>query len=428
MSATSLPGGRVPRQAWIALATLSSLNLLNYADRFVISSLLPFLQRPQAEGGLGLDDAESGWLHSAFILAYTLVAPAFGLLADRVHRLHLLAAAVASWSVLTAAGAWAAGFWSLLLVRSLTGVGEAAYASVAPAVLADSFAVSRRSRVMAVFNMAIPVGAAIGFTLGSVVGSTWGWREAFLVAGGPGLLLALLIYLMRDPPRGCMDGHAVSAHAPPRLFTLFTLWSNARWRRCTLGYAAQTACFGSLGFWTPLYLEKAKGIGGAGGGSAFGAVIVLTGIVGTMAGGWWSDRWFRRDPAAHLKVSAITTMLAVPCILLVTWAQSPWLVWSGIAAAALLLVMSVGPVNAQLVQVVHPAQRATGMAMAILGLHLLGDVPGVPLVGLVSSWAGLDAAFAMLALFAAAGASVWWMAAMRERQTGTDRAIRMIRA
>lgn len=428
MSVAALPQGRVPRQAWIALATLSSLNLLNYADRFVISSLLPFLQKPQAEGGLGLDDAQSGWLHSAFILAYTLVAPAFGLLADRVHRLHLLAAAVAAWSVLTAAGAWAAGFWSLLLVRSLTGVGEAAYASVAPAVLADSFAASRRSRVMAVFNMAIPVGAAIGFTLGSVVGSTWGWREAFLVAGGPGLLLATLIYLMRDPPRGGMDGDAVPAHAPPCLATLATLWSNARWRRCTLGYAAQTACFGSLGFWTPLYLEKAKGIGGASGGSAFGAVIVLTGVVGTMAGGWWSDRWFRHDPAAHLKVSAITTILAAPCILLVVWAQSPWLVWGGIAAAALLLVMSVGPINAQLVQVVHPAQRATGMAMAILVLHLLGDVPGVPLVGLVSSWAGLDAAFAMLAVFAALGAMLWWAAAVRERHEGTAHAIRMIRA
>ena len=109
--------GTLGRQAWLALAVLSSLNLLNYADRFVISSLLPVLQKPEADGGLGLTDGQSGWLYSAFILVYTLTAPFFGLLADRVNRLHMLAFAVAFWSVLTAAGAWTVGFWSLLLVR-----------------------------------------------------------------------------------------------------------------------------------------------------------------------------------------------------------------------------------------------------------------------------------------------------------------------
>ncbi|MFM7807840.1 MAG: MFS transporter, partial [Planctomycetota bacterium] len=92
------------RQAWLTLGVLSGLNLLNYADRFVVSSLLPMLQKPAAEGGLGLDDTQSGWLYSAFILVYTLAAPFFGLLADRVNRLHMLAFAVAFWSVLTAAG------------------------------------------------------------------------------------------------------------------------------------------------------------------------------------------------------------------------------------------------------------------------------------------------------------------------------------
>lgn len=415
--------GSVGRQAWLALGILSGLNLLNYADRFVVSSLLPMLQKPAAEGGLGLDDTQSGWLYSAFILVYTVTAPIFGLLADRVNRLHMLAIAVAFWSVLTAAGAWAAGFWALLLVRSVTGLGEAAYASVAPALLADEFGPNLRSRVMSVFNAAIPVGAAVGFIIGSTVGEHWGWRHAFLVAGGPGLVLAVLIYMLRDPPRGSMEDHAVSAHAPPTLKALLTTWGNGRWRRCTLGYAAQTACFGSLGYWTPLYLQKMKGIGGAVGGTTFGAIIVVTGIAGTMAGGWWSDRWRRTNPAAHLWVCSITTALAVPFIVAVVLAKEPTLVWSSVAIASLLLVMSTGPVNAQLVDVLHPSERGTGMAIAILALHLLGDVPGVPLVGMVADWRGMDLAFGMLAVFALLAALLWAWAAHRERPSMLDRPV-----
>ena len=403
------------RQAWLALAVLSSLNLLNYADRFVISSLLPVLQKPEADGGLGLTDGQSGWLYSAFILVYTLTAPFFGLLADRVNRLHMLAFAVAFWSVLTAAGAWTVGFWSLLLVRSVTGVGEAAYASVAPALLADEFAPSLRSRVMSIFNAAIPVGAAIGFTIGSVVGTHWGWKHAFLVAGGPGLLLAVLIYLLRDPPRGAMEGHGVGGHAPPTLAALLTMWGNARWRRCTLGYAAQTACFGSLAYWAPLYLDKSKGMGGAQAGTIFGAIVAGTGLFGTLAGGWWSDAWSKRCPSAHLRVCAITSLIAVPSVLLVVVAHQPWLVWTSVTLACLALVMSTGPVNAQLVQVVHPAERGTGMALAILAIHLLGDVPGVPLVGNMAEWSNMDVAFGSLAAFAGLAAAIWWWAAIGER-------------
>jgi len=98
----------------------------------------------------------------------------------------------------------------------------------------------------------------------------------------------------------------------------------------------------------------------------------------------------------------------------VVLAQQPWPVWTWIAAASLLLVMSTGPINAQLVDVLHPSERGTGMAIAILTLHLLGDVPGVPIVGMVSGWKGMDLAFGLLAMFALVAAAIWWWAASRE--------------
>jgi MFS family permease len=130
---------RNARAPMIALITLSLLNLLNYVDRYVVSSLVPFLEKSIDQGGLALTHAQSGWLYSAFIVVYMIAAPAFGLIADRFPRLHVLAAAVAFWSVLTFLGGFAWGFWSLLIMRALTGIGEAAYGSVAPAVLADEF-------------------------------------------------------------------------------------------------------------------------------------------------------------------------------------------------------------------------------------------------------------------------------------------------
>jgi predicted MFS family arabinose efflux permease len=113
----------------------------------------------------------------------------------------------------------------------------------------------------------------------------------------------------------------------------------------------------------------------------------------------------------------------VPCIIAVVLAKEPPVVWSSVAVASLLLVMSTGPVNAQLVDVLHPSERGTGMALAILALHLLGDVPGVPLVGMVADWRGMDLAFGMLALFALLAALLWAWAAHRERRSELERPV-----
>jgi cyanate permease len=102
---------------------------------------------------------------------------------------------------------------------------------------------------------------------------------------------------------------------------------------------------------------------------------------------------------------------------MVVVSHQPWLVWTSVTIACLALVMSTGPVNAQLVQVVHPAERGTGMALAILAIHLLGDVPGVPLVGNIAEWSNMDTAFGSLAIFAGLAAVVWWWAALREPVT-----------
>ena len=413
MKVTSL--ARNARAPMIALVTLSLLNLLNYVDRYVVSSLVPFLEKPIDQGGLALTHVQSGLLFSAFLVVYMIAAPAFGLIADRFPRLHVLAAAVAFWSVLTLLGGFAWGFWSLLIMRAFTGLGEAAYASVAPAVLADEFPAKQQSRAMAFFNAAIPVGAAIGFTLGGVVGSMYGWREAFFVAGGPGLFLALVIYFLRDPKRGAMDTHVV-VNAPPKVRDAVSILFRPRWLWTTMGYALQTAGFGSLGFWTPTYLDQAWGLSVESSSTMFGAIIVVTGITGTLAGGFLGDWWYQRNRTAHLWICGITSFLAAASILFVLFAPNITAMWCGITLGSFFLVMSVGPVHAHLVHILNPAERGTGMALAILVLHLLGDVPAVPMIGWIAQGSSWKTAYMCIPIFIFLAGLIWCGGAMYERR------------
>ena len=157
-----------------ALAVLTLLNLLNYLDRFVLSSLVESLKGSE----LRLTDTQLGALATGFILVYMLTSPIFGTLGDRKGRPRLLAAGVAIWSLATALGGVARSFAGLFAARASVGIGEA--------LLADHFPIQKRGRVFAVFFAAIPIGAALGYALGGLVDARYGWRAAFFIAGIPG--------------------------------------------------------------------------------------------------------------------------------------------------------------------------------------------------------------------------------------------------
>src|SRR3954452_18397696 len=251
------------RVARWGLFVLTFVNLFNYLDRFMLAAVAESLKKPFPEG-LGFSDTELGALATGFILVYMLTSPVFGTLGDRGRRPPLIAAGVAIWSVATALGGFARGFVSLFLARSTVGVGEAAYGTVSPALLADYFPVEQRGRVFAVFSAAIPIGSAAGYMLGGFVDSRLGWRAAFFVAGVPGLLLAWLTARLFDPPRGAQEGGEarVPAHSnsaglgKQALAAYLSLLRNVPYALTVLGYAAYTFALGALPFWTPAFLER----------------------------------------------------------------------------------------------------------------------------------------------------------------------------
>lgn len=402
------------RSARLALSILTAINLLNYADRYVVAALVERLGEP-APTGLGLSDAQSGWLASGFIIVYLATSPIFGLLADRHRRPLLIAAGVALWALASAASAFATGFAALLLARSLVGVGEAANGTAAPALLADLFPRDRRGEVFAVFYAAIPLGAALGFAIGGVVVQRLGWRPAFLVVAAPGLLLAAAAALVRDPPRG--TGEPAAPEGPRG--TLAELAEYLRLSTCpayawaVAGYAAYTFALGALAFWTPAFLQRVHGLSATAATIGFGASLAVTGVLGTLLGGWLADRLRPRLARADMWVCAASMWLACPLVAVVILADAPGLYLPAIAAAQILLFLSTGPVNTAIVEAVAPGVRARAMAASIVAIHLLGDVPSPPLIGWLAEQHSLRAAMLLVPAAVAVAGAAWLRAATR---------------
>jgi predicted MFS family arabinose efflux permease len=396
-----------PSQARFALAVLTLINLFNYLDRYVLSALVESLRRSE----LHLSDAQLGSLMTGFILVYMLASPVFGSLGDRRRRPPLVAAGVAVWSLATGLGGFARSFATLFTARSAVGVGEAAYGTIAPALLADAFPRERRGRVFAIFFCAIPVGSALGYVLGGLIDQRFGWRAAFFLAGFPGLILAALVLRVQDPPR-----QAGEDSDSPRSASEASRWSdllrNRPYRRVVAGYAAYTFALGALAFWTPAFLERVRGVPRAEATVVFGAIVVVTGLAGTFAGGWLGDSLLKRTPQAYMWVSGVATLAAAPVALIAFTASSRPVYLAAMVIAELLLFVSTGPVNSAIVNAVASDRRASAVALSIFAIHLFGDVPSPPLIGAISDATSLATAFLIVPAVIALAGILWIRAAI----------------
>ena len=399
-----------------ALVVLTLINMFNYVDRYVVPPLFESLRRDPVMGHP--TDARLGWLMTAFLLVYMLTSPLFGTLGDRMSRMRLIAFGVALWSLATTMAGLVGSFALLFVTRAAVGVGEAAYGTISPAVLADYYAPERRGRVMAIFCSAIPIGSALGYVLGGLVDTHFGWRAAFFVAGVPGLLLALLALTVKDPPRGGWEEVEARSDPPSAKQTSVlqaygALARNVPYVLTCLGLAAYTFALGGIAAWLPSFLERERGVPHSQASSLPGAILVVTGLVGTFAGGWLGDRLLARSRQAYWWVSGVATLAAAPFALLVFTAPSPVVFWSSTVMAEVLLFASTGPINAMTVNIVSPSMRATAMAGQIFFIHLLGDVPSPPLIGAISDASSLGTAVLVVPVAVLVSGVIWTYAARR---------------
>jgi len=389
------------RAAYYGLAVVTLLNFLNYIDRYIIAAVLP---RMQSE--MGLTNAQAGLLATAFLVAYFITSPFFGALGDRTSRTRLMAFGVAAWSVATAATGITGNFAQAVTARSFVGVGEAAYGTISPALLSDYFPPRHRGRSFAIFYVAIPVGAAVGYLLGGLIEPVFGWRAAFYVVGLPGIVLALLALTIPDPLRGATE-ESRSAAPESVWATLRGFSRNRAYIGTVLGYAAYTFAVSGLAFWMPDYLERVRGLDLARANFVVAGVTVIAGLAGTFVGGYLGDWFSARMKHGQLWLCGISSVAAVvPTFLALTVPSAPgYIVWLFIAE--LLLFLSTGPVNVVIVGVVPVGARAMAMAVSIFVIHLLGDAISPPIIGALADFSSLARAVLIVPAAVAITGFLW---------------------
>jgi sugar phosphate permease len=421
------------------LAILSFINLFNYLDRYLVPALFESLKHSELE----LSDSQLGLLMSGFLAVYTLSAPIFGALGDRKTRPRLIAFGVGCWSLATTLSGFAGSFVALLAARASVGIGEAAYGTIAPSLLSDYFPADRRGRVMAIFFCAIPVGSALGYVVGGLMDVHFGWRVAFFVAGIPGMLLALLCWWMKDPPRGGQDtdlppadkarvesaGSSLpNANLSPNAnlgsetrATYLRLLRNRPFLFAVLGYAAYTFAMGGLASWMPAFLERVRGMPHGDATISFGYIVVITGFIGTFIGGWLGDYCAKYSKQAYLLVSAIATLVAAPFVWFALTTASSTMYLACMVTAQLLMFLSTGPINASIMNLVLPNQRASAVALEIFAIHLLGDAISPYLIGAISDASSLAQAVKIVPIAVVLSGALWgWAAREQRNQAGAS--------
>jgi len=365
------------------------INFLNYMDRWVASAASPLIQKE-----FHLSDTLVGLLGSAFLLVYAFAAIPFGYWADRGVRKTVVAAGVAIWSLATLVTGFSRNFAQLFLSRAVLGIGEASYYPAGTSLLSDYFPKEQRGRVMSIWGAGSTVGIAVGFAGGGFIAEKFGWRSAFFFAAVPGILFALLAFGLREPLRGSMEGRGPALKKTyDASLAKFLALLRIPTLRATIG--AQTLLFfvlASNAFWLPLVLNRRFNLSVGKAGLLAGVVLVLGGLIGTLAGGWIADRRALKNPAAHLEVGIAGFLggaVFITIALLAPMNAGPIPVFiPAFLLAVICLYLYSGPFTAVSQNVVSPGLRASSVTLLLFVSHVFGDSHSTFDVGVISEHIG----------------------------------------
>ena len=375
---------------------LIGLNLLNYIDRYILPGAQPLIQRE-----FHATYQQMGALTTAMFAVYMLAAPLTGWMGDRFRRKPLIIAGATLWSLATLATIWVHSYWTFYLRQGFVGIGEATFSIYAPSVLADFYPERDRNRILSIFYLAIPVGAALGYLAGGEMGSAWGWRSPFLICSIPGLVIAALyLGLGKEPERGAADHVKTSATRA----TFGGLFTNAAFLTATFGMATLTFAMGGISAWMPTFLHRYVGLTVANASLTVGSITIVDGIAGTLTGGWIAQMWLRTNHRALYLLSFWSVVLTIPCGALVFFGPKAWTIPS-LLAAEFFLFLNTGPLNAAIVNSVSAPVRATAISLELFCIHAFGDTFSPQIIGAISDRSnlsiGLGATLVMLVVSAA---------------------------
>lgn len=388
------------------------LYFFDYADRMIVSSLLPFIQKDW-----GISDAEAGLLLSSVAWAMVVFTFPVSILVDRWSRRKTVGIMAIFWSIATAACAFVPNFGALLSMRALIGTGEAGYAPAGTALLSGLYPLEKRARIMGIWNASIPLGSALGVGLGGVIATYLGWRHAFGLVAIPGLVLAVLFFFVKDyktvaltrdratgtadSPQAGMSAKEIAARLAKTPTLYFTY----------LGFAAMVFALSSITLFLPTFFIRVSNISPGQAGIMASAVMLLA-LIGAPLGGHLADVWFKKRKNARLLTGSISAIVSAAFLFVAVsmpggTAQYILLLLVGIAITAFIPAVS-----AAMQDVVHPGLRAIAIALVVIFQHLLGTSMGPVIVGSISDAYGIQTAFQVLPAFLLLAAMLFFVGAV----------------
>ncbi len=381
-----------PRSAWAIFALLFLVNVSDYADRYVVASMLGFIK-----ADWHITDAQAGWLMGVVILFITVFSVPASVLIDRWSRRKMVAIMTGFWSLATLACAFTTNYWQLLIARSFIGVGESGYAPGGTALLAAAFPERQRARVMGFWNVSIPLGMGIGLFAGGLIARRWGWQHAFGLVALPGMVLAVIAWFMPDyktvpppPGKGVVRDFARDTKTIFGLPTLvFTF----------LGFAMNVSVTTALASWLSVYFER-TGMAAEGAGGKYATGVFALVLVGAPLGGWLSDVWHRRNVAGRLYFPAVTSAAAAIVLFVAFFFPGQLMIQMPLLGLfGVLVTCFIAPAAAVTQDVVRPGLRAFSYAMCVIVQHVAGDIWSPGIVGWFSDQWGLAQAVRILPLW-----------------------------
>lgn len=384
----------VTRVQWVTVAILCFVNLINYMDRFTIAGILWNIQET-----FNITDSQAGLLQTAFVLVYMVMAPIFGFLGDRFSRKYLMAVGLLLWSLATVLGSLMKTYELFLIFRCLVGVGEASYSTIAPTIISDLFVKDLRSKMLAVFYFAIPVGSGLGYIIGAEVtklvgnsGDSEAWRWGLRVTPVMGFIaLLLILFMLREPPRGESEG---GQHLQPTSFIsdLIYLFTNKSFILSTIAFTCVTFVAGALAWWGPIFTQLGVIIQDHPNANkddvafVFGAIAMSAGLIGVPLGSLAGQKLRVSLPYADPLVCGVGLLVSVPFILgaMVLAEMNTVASYVVVFFGQIFLNLNWAVVSDIVLYIVIPTRRSSAEAFQILFSHALGDAGSPYLIGVVA--------------------------------------------
>jgi MFS family permease len=409
MTTPSAPGAiDATNYKWWVVAMLWLISFFNYADRQAIFSVFPLLERE-----MGLTTVQLGLLGSSFAWVYGLGAPFAGMVVDRVRRKTAILGGLQAWSIICVATMTSRNFRHLFFWRAAEGLGETFYYPASMSLLSDYHGRDTRSRAMGLHQTSVYLGTICGGFFAGLIGQYYGWRLSFVVFGGLGILLGLVLRrYLREPVRGAADViEATGAHAPaPRsgglsLGEFFRLVGRTPTLLCLMG-AFMCANFVAVVLlsWMPKFLYDKFHMGLAMAGLTATIFVQLASMAGAPVGGWLADRWRRRTPRGRMAVQMIGVLGGAPFVALCGLTPSVGTLILALTIWGFFKGLYDANIFASVFDVVRPEARGTAAGFMNAVGWLAGGGSAPLAIGLIAQRQSLGLAIALAStVYVAAG-------------------------